>query len=83
MKKKDRNQRRPGRRRSQEDGGGACELPLRAGPAANSTMFSLSSTVAAAALPHSRAAAAQSLWTGVARRAHRLVGPPAIDGHAC
>merc|ERR1712037_268362 len=34
LKKKDRNQRRPGSRRSQEDGGGACELPLRAGPAA-------------------------------------------------
>merc|ERR1711963_857205 len=31
---KDRNQRRPGRRRSQEEGGGACELPPRAGPAA-------------------------------------------------
>merc|ERR1712107_356109 len=34
LKKKDRNQRRPGRRRSQEEGGGACELPPRAGPAA-------------------------------------------------
>merc|ERR1711990_30001 len=74
----DRNQRRPGSRRSQEDGGGACELPLRAGPAAlHKKQHSCSSS------PAKQQSSSSTLVGGRGEAWPPVVGlAPAIGGHA-